>query len=240
VGYTITNSCTTYDFTTPFTLNDGATSFTVKTINIPTSGLVSDVNVHVNATTANLHDLNIAIIAPGLALQNLFNQQCTGSANMDVTFDSQAAPFACGNPLTGTMALPTGSLDGINNHSQLGNWQFGFRDLVGGATPTTINSFSLEVCTQVITLAAENFDFENFALYPNPSNGNFSVQFNSASGNKISIAVYDMRGRKIFGKSYNNSGLFSQKIQLENAQAGVYLVSIADGDKKIVKRIVIQ
>jgi len=240
VGYIITNSCTTYDFTTPFTLNDGTTSYTVKTINIPTAGNVSDVNVHVNATAANLHDLNMAIIAPGVTLQNLYNQQCTGSADMDVTFDSQGSVFDCGNLLGGTMALPTGTLDGINNHSQLGNWQFGFRDLVGGATPTTINSFSLEVCTQQIILASKNFDFENFALYPNPSNGNFSVQFNSASGNKINIDVYDMRARKIFSRSYSNSGLFFQKIQLENAQAGVYLVSIADGDKKIVKRIVIR
>jgi hypothetical protein len=66
------------------------------------------------------------------------------------------------------------------------------------------------------------------------------VQFESRSGNKINIAVHDMSGRKIFDKHYNNNGLFAQDLQLDNAQAGVYLVSITDGSKKTVKRIVVQ
>jgi hypothetical protein len=49
-----------------------------------------------------------------------------------------------------------------------------------------------------------------------------------------------MRGREIFKKAYQNSGLFEQNLQLNNVQAGVYLVSIQDGDSKIVKKIVVE
>lgn len=57
---------------------------------------------------------------------------------------------------------------------------------------------------------------------------------------KIGIMVHDVSGRKIFDKNYNSTGLFNQELHLENAQAGIYLVSITDGVKKMVKRIVIK
>lgn len=239
VGYNVVNNCVTYNFDTPFALTDGTSAFTVKTITVPTSGIISDVNVTVNATHPNIQNLNIAMFRPGGSLLNLFNQQCAGNANMNVTFDAQGSVFTCGSPLQGTYELPTGSMNSLNGFQQQGNWQFGFRDLVAGDAGT-INSFSLEVCTQSLVLATNNFEFENFALFPNPSNGTFAVQFHSQSNNKINIAVHDMRGRSIFQKSYDNSGMFSQNISVENAQSGIYLISIADGDKKIVKRIIIQ
>jgi hypothetical protein len=49
-----------------------------------------------------------------------------------------------------------------------------------------------------------------------------------------------MRGREIFNRAYQNTGLFEQSIQLDNVQSGIYLVNIQDGDKKIVKKIVVQ
>ena len=49
-----------------------------------------------------------------------------------------------------------------------------------------------------------------------------------------------MRGRLILNNSYNNTGLISQNVKLDNIQAGVYLVTVQDGDKKVVKRIVVE
>jgi hypothetical protein len=80
----------------------------------------------------------------------------------------------------------------------------------------------------------------NFTLFPNPNKGNFTVQFDSNSNNDIAITVHDMRGRLILNNIYNNTGLFSQNVQLDNIQAGVYLVTVQDGDRKVVKRIVIE
>ena len=81
---------------------------------------------------------------------------------------------------------------------------------------------------------------QNFAIYPNPNKGDFTVQFNSSSNNEIKIEVYDMRGRRIFDNNYENTGLFRQNIQLNNLQSGVYLVNVQDGKKKEVKRIIIE
>jgi len=89
-------------------------------------------------------------------------------------------------------------------------------------------------------MANEEFALANFSLFPNPNNGSFTVQFDSMSTNDIDIAVHDIRGRSIFERKYSNTGLFSQNVELNGMQAGVYLVTIKDGDKKVVKKIVIE
>jgi len=241
VGYAVETTCNTYENNTSFALTDGTTAYTVKNIAVPAAeGTMSDINIHYNITHPNIQNLNLAVIRPGGALMNLYNQSCPSGANMDVTFDAEAAAFACGSPLTGTMVPPQGSLPSMYGFAQQGSWQFGFRDLVAG-NAGTVNSFSIEICNQkLVILGTDDFEFENFALYPNPNTGDFSIRFNSSSNNDINVAVHDMRGRKIFDNTYGNKGLFSQEIRLNNTQAGIYLVSVADGDKKIVKRIVVE
>ncbi|MQP53712.1 T9SS type A sorting domain-containing protein [Flavobacterium sp. LMO9] len=66
------------------------------------------------------------------------------------------------------------------------------------------------------------------------------MQFNSNSGNEIKINVHDIRGREIYSKSYTNNGLFNENLQLSNVQSGVYLVTVQDGSKKEVKKVVVQ
>lgn len=241
IGYAVVTSCTTYEFITPFTLPNGATNYTTKQIDVPAAATISDVNIHVNATHSNLQNISISVTGPGMLPLTIYNQQCSGNANMNVTFDSEASPFSCAGPLTGTMALPTGSLASFNGLSQQGAWQFGFKDGVAGADTGTINSFSLEVCSQTLEpMSTKEFGFENFALYPNPNSGNFNIAFKSDSNSKINILIHDISGRKIFDKAYDNTGLFSQELQLNKTQAGIYLVSITDGPNKVVKRIIVK
>jgi len=146
--------------------------------------------------TLTFKNLVMAVIRPGGTLATYFNQQCSGSANMNVTFDAQGSAFACGSPTTGTYIAPSLDLNIFNGFSQQGNWQFGFKDAVAGNTGS-INSIALEVCSSAfVLLANSNFEFENFSLYPNPNDSNFTVQFNSNQTGKIGIMVHDMSGKK--------------------------------------------
>ena len=49
-----------------------------------------------------------------------------------------------------------------------------------------------------------------------------------------------MSGRRIFENNYENTGLFTQNIQLDTIQTGVYFVNVNDGNKEEVKRIIIE
>ena len=92
----------------------------------------------------------------------------------------------------------------------------------------------------VPVLSSESYEISDLVLYPNPNNGNFNIQFTSTSGNEINVKVHDLRGREIFTKKYLNTGLFNENLQLNNAQSGIYLVTIQDGSSKVTKKIVIE
>ena len=90
------------------------------------------------------------------------------------------------------------------------------------------------------SLATAAFEFQDFNLYPNPNKGSFDVKLTSASTNEIKINVHDMRGRQVYEKSFSNTGAFNQNINLNKVESGIYLVTISDGTKKTVKRIVVE
>ena len=48
-----------------------------------------------------------------------------------------------------------------------------------------------------------------------------------------------MRGRQVYEKSFSSTTAFNQNINLDKVEAGIYLVSIIDGAKKTVKRIIV-
>ncbi len=158
----------------------------------------------------------------------------TGGANVDILLSTD-----------GGLTFPTVLASGVANN--------------GAYTITVPNTITSSTCRLMIkasanvflavnsqqfaitpNLATADFGLDNFSLYPNPNTGNFTVQFDSASTNDIAISVYDMRGRNVFENTYANTGMFSQNLQLSNVQAGVYLVMVKDGDRKVVKKVIVQ
>jgi hypothetical protein len=75
----------------------------------------------------------------------------------------------------------------------------------------------------------------NVSIYPNPSNGAFSVQ---ATENAI-VDVYDMNGKQIAASQVISSN-GKVNIDLNNVEAGVYLVRVQNETFSTTKRIVIE
>ncbi len=237
IGYTITNTCNTYNFTTPFAIPDNTTTFTTRTIAVPDNVTISDVNVGVNLTHTYLADVLVAVLSPGNTQVNVFSRQCGSNDNLNSTFDDSGAAIVCATPTQGTYA-PFQALSAYNGQSSAGNWIVGFNDNAAQDTGN-VTSFFIQICSQQVTLSTPNYGFDDFAVYPNPSNGNFTVQFSNATQNEVKLAIHDMRGRLVMEKTYEGGNSFSQNIQLDNAQSGVYLLSVTDGERKEVKRIVV-
>ena len=100
-----------------------------------------------------------------------------------------------------------------------------------------VNSNQFEITD---TNAADNFGLQSFKLYPNPNNGSFSVAFNSESTNDVAIAVHDIRGRQVYNNHYKNTGVFTASVNLQELQSGVYMVTVTDGERRVVKKIIIE
>ncbi|HLF51653.1 reprolysin-like metallopeptidase [Flavobacterium sp.] len=238
IGYTVTTACTTYPFSTPIPVIDSPT-YVTRTVTVPpTTATISDVNVNFSLTHTYMSDVQSDISSPLGPVVKTFERNC-GNTNstLNLNFDDSGVAIACGNTALQNVA-PNQPLSVFNGQNPQGTWTFRVRDAFTGDTGT-VNSASVIICTQTITLATQDFGLAEFSLYPNPNKGNFTIQFNSTSNNDVNITVHDLRGRRIFNKKYNNSGLFSQNLQLDHVQAGVYLVTVQDGDQKMVKRIII-
>jgi len=245
LGYTITNACNTYSYTTPIPFIDQAPgNYTTRTLNVPVGGSISDINVLNNITHTYLSDVQTDISSPQnpTTFVKLFNRSC-GNTNgtLNLRFSDGAAAINCTGGTTLQTVVPGESLTSFNGQNPQGNWTFRVYDNYTGDTGT-INSWSIEVCTQTFALSTPSNQFADFAVYPNPSNGNFNIQFtsHSSNGNGVKVLVHDMRGRVILENNFENSTTFNQNIQLNNAQAGVYLLTVTDGDIKETKKIVVE
>jgi hypothetical protein len=173
----------------------------------------------------------------------LFTAKCdpqNGNINVLATFDDSGSTLICNpgpNPagISGTLT-PDSPLSAFNGENSTGTWTLtvadGF-DQDGGS----ISAWSLDICS---TLGVNENALQDFSLYPNPNDGNFTVKFTSNNSDDVLVAIFDMRGRQIYKNQFSNTGNFNESIDLNTIQAGVYLVSITNGDTKLVKRIIVK
>ena len=245
IGFIITNNCETYTNSTLLPIPDGVGpnspgAVASNTVTVPTTDNITDVNVTLVGTHTYYWDVITELSHPnGTSKARLLNRNCNQpSTGFNVVFNDGSPAIACAGNLTGTFS-PSQPLSVFNGLNPNGVWTMSATDSYNGDTGT-ITSWTIEVCSQVATAATESFGLADFTLYPNPNNGNFTVQFNSDSTNDVNINIHDLRGRQVFAKSYQNNGLFNQTMQLSNVQSGVYLVTVQDGARKEVKKIVVQ
>lgn len=83
-------------------------------------------------------------------------------------------------------------------------------------------------------LGIGDFDTAAFSIYPNPSNGHFTIQLKD-SYEASNIEIVSILGQRIFTQeNYNGSS-----INVTNIQKGIYIVRITQGPKTSSKKIII-
>ena len=178
----------------------------------------------------------------GLGFSNIWARTCNSAqfGNIDVTFKDGESAIVCANPTVGTYA-PENAMSLFNGGNPSGVWNLVFVDFYNGDTGV-VNEWSIELCTTTttVTLGTEDFELNNFALYPNPNKGDFTLKFNSNSGKDIDMKVYDISGKLIYTKAYNPTSNFEENISLKNISSGIYLMTVSDKDKSITRKLIIE
>lgn len=213
------------------------------TVSAGDSVTINDVNVNLDITHSWVSDLTVKIKAPSGTEVTLFANKCnTNPSVSDVlaTFDDSGSVLTCGsNPGISGVLIPDQALSAFNGQSSQGIWTLTVTDNAnqdGGQ----LNNWSLSLCSPQPPLEVNENTFSDFMVYPNPNTGNFNVQFTSSTSNKVEMTVYDISGRIIFANSYANQAVFNENIQLNNAQSGVYLLDVTDGERREMKKIIIK
>ncbi|RTY90880.1 zinc-dependent metalloprotease [Flavobacterium sp. GT3R68] len=243
IGYTVTSTtiCTDYTrtFSPPQAMTTGWTGYGIP---VTDNYIITDANFQVVATAARTNQVSIGLGKPGTGNVDMImvDANCTNAkVNLNAVFDDEGAVFNCNATATGAAYIPVNALSSADGMSSLGTWSLAAKSTL---TTNTLTSATLTLCRvdTTTTLLNQDFGLAEFSLYPNPNKGNFTIQFNSATNNDVNISVHDISGRRIFDKKYNNTGMFTQNLQLNNVQTGVYVVTVQDGDSKVVKRIVVE
>lgn len=83
-------------------------------------------------------------------------------------------------------------------------------------------------------LGAEN----NIEIFPNPSNGNFSVAHQTNNNKLQTVEVYNVIGELIWSETNKNRSTFN--INISQSPKGIYFVKFNDGEKTTTEKIVVQ
>lgn len=227
----------------PITISATGAPTINSTLNIPSGGVISDVNITMNVSHTWINDLTAILISPSGTQVQLYARPCTNNdiQNIVATFDDSGIPVVCGtNPGISGTVQPTQALSAFNGQNPTGNWTLRISDAFnedGGV----LNSWSLNICTvSAAVLGTVENKLSNFILYPNPNNGSFRVQFSSDSNSTTEITVFDISGRRIYNQSFQSAVNFNESIQLQNAQSGIYLVTVKNGERQETQKIVIR
>jgi len=114
----------------------------------------------------------------------------------------------------------------------------------GGVFDPQSQDFSLIVTGNNLTLSIDENDLaRKLAVYPNPSTGEFTITFESnlnSIDNNVKVDVYDLQGRLVYNNNFTNvSSIFKETITLDNANPGVYMVNISEGNRTTSHKLII-
>ncbi|WP_281240121.1 endonuclease [Flavobacterium praedii] len=106
---------------------------------------------------------------------------------------------------------------------------------------TQWDSFTTDTCTNLgskistkVTKEEIVTEANGIALYPNPSNGEFTVSYTN-SNKTYAIEIFSMLGQTVYSKE----NIKQSSVQISNLPKGIYLVKITDDSKTTNKKIII-
>jgi len=207
---------------------------------------ITDVNVTLNITYGYVEDLRVVLTSPAGTTVELFKNLASNSgANFTSTVLDDAgataitATAAANAPFTATYS-PENPLSVLNNETSAGNWKLSVYDNWTDDSGS-ITSWSVEICGSPVLGIEDSKIADSFALWPNPNNGEFTISFNTTNNDDIALTAYDIRGRKVTEKRFeNNSNGFNQNINFNTLAKGVYILKIQTGNNEFFKRLVIK
>ena len=246
-----------YTFAVTGTLPTGVTVVGNATVGAPTTAQSGSFTVTATATTGTcpagsatyLYNVTPAggctpaltptlTLVPAVASANTlvsgtvgvpFSQQFTG-AGVTGTYTYVLTTPTPAIPAGLTFNNATGLLSGTPTLST----SFTFRVIASaGGCPTAPNLYSLVINPSPAT-AIDNSLANLVKVSPNPSNGDFNVDFGTINMAKSSVRVYDAQGKVVF-TSENNSNLMT--ISLDKFANGIYLMEVETSKGRVLKRL---
>ena len=89
-------------------------------------------------------------------------------------------------------------------------------------------------------LSVDNVISGEFNVYPNPTNGVFTVELNNIKADDYKISVTNVLGQEIYASTKEISTLISEKIDLSDLRKGVYMLEVSNSESTITEKIIVE
>jgi hypothetical protein len=175
--------------------------------------------------------------------------------NLDHTFDGCDGPNCatsgdrvCDTPATDTESYEcpaAGDVIGCTDYSLTMNYMDYVDDacmyMFTAGQATRMQAYYNAIASQFTTTALANEEFlqTQFSLYPNPSNGSFTLEFKELTSS-YSVEVFDVTGKTIYENNYDQAAGLVQVINLDKPSSGVYFINIKSDKGLVTKKLIVQ
>ena len=212
----------------------GATSYTWS---LPGGWTGSSTTISINAYAGSLSG-NIRVIAINTCgtstaqtinvIVNTVNTSVSQSGAV-LTAEAAGATYQWINCIGNTQ------LPGESNQSYTASAEGNYAIVVkqGGCSDTSM-------CYNVtFTEIVESTDLSAINVFPNPSNGKFTLEVVNNISPEARIEIYNVLGKKVY-MAYNYIQPASKEIDLSKKLKGIYFIKLYDKEKVYIKKIVVQ
>ena len=209
------------------------TTSNVPTLNTPAAGasVASPVNLTWSTSVSGAScRIQVSRVNTGWTAANGFTTESVATTNVPVNY-STAGLLSYTWPNSGTTNA---------NLPVAGNSYYwtvrSFSTATGTSSYSAVRSFTVSSTFR----STESINNGDFVVYPNPSNGEISINFNTNSRN-ATVTLFDMSGNQIFEKNHQtqkgNNNLKESMAEIKN---GTYILILNDGEKVSTQNIIIQ
>jgi len=108
---------------------------------------------------------------------------------------------------------------------------------LNGCSNSSVSNITVQDCTGI----NDNSTSQEVFVYPNPTNGSFSIVINSLIYTELFIKIVDVQGKEIFSSVEKDvRGSYTKQINLEDISKGMYYIILSSGSEIKTQKLIIQ
>jgi hypothetical protein len=177
--------------------------------------------------------MQTVVLIPSPVVSLAADTSLCGNLTLNLSANAQGAVSYLWTP--GNYTTPTISIDTVG--AGLSTRTFTLIATGANGCATTARSIvSFKNCTGIEEMVGNVM----FALYPNPNNGLFAIEFKSISREEINIKVVNASGTIVYGlNKLAVSGNLTREFDLRNLAQGTYTLVLENKEVQITRQLII-
>lgn len=204
-----------------------------QTLTVSASGMYAVTVTDASGNCSASDSINVTINAlPVVALSVTPDTICLTGGMVTLNGGSPAGGVYSGNGVSASMFDPTVTGLGFTDIV------YTYTDSITGCSAADTVTVSVDACTGV---SPKPVLADAFSVYPNPSNGVFTLTISQADFTEMIVDVLSVDGKRVYSEQASNvSGNYSKRIDLSELASGSYYVRITTNTTTVVKKVVLQ